>query len=40
MKKHNDRLLISQLDQFPDDAKDLTPFLKSFLRKNEIDLEN
>lgn len=33
MKKHNDRLLISQLDQFPDDTKDLTPFLKSFLIK-------
>jgi hypothetical protein len=40
MKKHNDRLLISQLDQFPDDTKKLTPFLKSFLRKNEIDLED
>lgn len=36
MKKHNDRLLISQLDQFPDDTKKLTPFLKSFLIKTRL----
>lgn len=39
MKRHKDRLFISKLDQFPDNTKDLTPFLKSFLIKNESDSE-
>jgi len=39
MKRHNDRLFVSSLDHFPENTKDLTPFLKSFLIKNEIDSE-
>jgi hypothetical protein len=30
MIRHKDRLFISKLDQFPDNTKDLTPYLKSF----------
>lgn len=31
MKQHNDRLLIEQLNKFPNNTKDLTPFLKSVI---------